>query len=48
MSMATILGRMVTYLDCLLPIKSNDHISMWFCEITSQATNVVSPLTQCF
>ena len=24
--MATELGRMVTYLDCHLPIKSNDHI----------------------
>ena len=24
------------FLDCLLPIKSNDHIIAWFCEITWQ------------
>ena len=35
-SMATKLGRMVTHLDCLLSIKSNEHIITWFCEITWQ------------
>ena len=34
--MATKLSRMVTYLECLLPIKSNDHTIMWFQEITWQ------------
>ena len=34
--MATKLGRMVTYLDCLFSIKSDDHIITWFCEITRQ------------
>ena len=32
--MTTKRGRMVTYLDYLLPIKSNDHVITWFCEIT--------------
>ena len=27
--MATKLGRMVTYLNGLLPIKSRDHLIMW-------------------
>ena len=34
MSIATRLGRMVTYLDYILPIKLNGHIITWFCEIT--------------
>ena len=45
--MAIKLGRMVTYLDLLLPIKSNDHVFTWFCEITWQTKNIVSPLPQC-
>ena len=31
--MATKLGSMETYLGSFLPIKSNGHIIMWFCEI---------------
>ena len=30
---------MVTYLDWLLPIKSNDHIITWFLEVTWQTKN---------
>ena len=44
--MATKHGRMVTYLDCLLPIKSNEYIITWFCEITGQTKNTISPLPQ--
>ena len=32
--MATKLGRMVTYLDGLLPMKSHDPLITWSCEIT--------------
>ena len=46
-SMATKLGRMVTYLDYFLPIESNDHIISWFCEISSQTKNILSVLPQC-
>ena len=45
--MATKLGRMVTYLDYLLPTKSNDHIITCFCEITWQTNTILSPLPQC-
>ena len=31
---------MVTYRDCLLPIRSNDHIITWFSEITRQTKNI--------
>ena len=34
--MATKLGRMVTYFDYLLPIKSNNHIITRFCETIGQ------------
>ena len=44
--MATKHGRMVTYLDCFLPIKSNEYIVTWFCEITGQTKNTISPLPQ--
>ena len=40
-------GRMVTYLDYLLPIKSNDHIIMLCCVIMWQTKNIISPLPQC-
>ena len=33
-SMATNLGRMVTYLDGILPIKSHDPLITWSCKIT--------------
>ena len=46
-SMATKLGRMVTYFDYLLLIKSNDHIITRFCETTWQTKNMVSPIPQC-
>ena len=45
-SMATKLGRMVTCLDCLLPIKSNGHMLVRFIQITWQTKNI-SPLPQC-
>ena len=35
-SMASKLDRMVTYLDCLLSVKSNGSIITWFFEITWQ------------
>ena len=44
--MATKGGRMVTYVDYLLPINSNDHIIMWFCEIRRQ-TKTISQLPHC-
>ena len=34
--MATKLGRMITYLDSLLPLKSQDPLITWSCEITWQ------------
>ena len=36
---------LVTYLDCLLAIKSNDQIITWFCEITWQTKNCISTTT---
>ena len=36
-----------SHLDSLLPIKLYDHIITWFCEITWQTKNIVSPLPQC-
>ena len=44
--MATQLGRMVTYLMWLLPIRSHDHI-IWFCKITWQRKIIIHPLMQC-
>ena len=43
MLMATIRGRMMTYLEWLLPIKSHDHIVMWSCKITWQ-TKIITHL----
>ena len=34
------LSRMVTYLDILLPIQSNDHINTWFSKIMWQTKNI--------
>ena len=45
--MATKLGRMVTYLDGLLSIKSHDPLITWFCEITRQTETTISPLLEC-
>ena len=45
--MATKLGRMITYLDGLLSIKSNDPLITWSCEITWQTKNNLYPLLQC-
>ena len=44
--MATKLSSMVTYLDCILPIKPDDDIITWFCEITWQTKNIISLLPQ--
>ena len=41
------LSRIVTFIDCFLLTKSNDHIITWFCEITRQPKNIVSPLPKC-
>ena len=46
-AMTTILGRMVTYLDGLLPIQSHDPLIMWSCEIMWQAKTSISPLAHC-
>ena len=47
MSMATKIGRMVTYIDRVLPINSHDHIITSSWEITCQTKNIISPLPQC-
>ena len=44
MSIATRVGRMVTYLHGLLPISSLDPSIKWPCEITWQIKHVLSPL----
>ena len=46
--MATKLGRMMTYLDWLLPIKSHDHMITWSCKITWQTKVIIYPLTPIF
>ena len=40
MSIATKLGKMVTYDERLLPIKSHDLLITWSCEITWQTKNI--------
>ena len=45
MPMATKLGRMITYLEQNLPIKSQDHIIMLSCKIMRE-TKIIT-LTQC-
>ena len=44
--MATRLGRMVTYLRRLLPIKSHDPLNTWSCKIAWQTKIIISPLPQ--
>ena len=45
--MTTIFGRMVTYLNGLLPINSHDPLITWPCEITWQTKTIISQLPQC-
>ena len=45
--MATKLGRMMTYLEWLLPIKSHEHTIMWSCKIMSRTKIIIYPLIQC-
>ena len=45
--MATKLGRMVTYLDGLLPIKSHDPLITWSCEIPGQIKSTISLPPEC-
>ena len=40
-SMATKRGRMITYLDGLLPIKSLDSLITWSCEITWETKSII-------
>ena len=47
MLMAAKLGRMITYLDGLLPTMSHDPLIMHSCEITWQIKTVISQLLQC-
>ena len=41
------LGKMVTYLDRLLPVKSHDVLITWFWKITWQPKIIISLLPQC-
>ena len=45
--MATRLGRIVTYVDGLLPIKSHDHLVIRSWEITWQSKSIISSLPLC-
>ena len=45
MPVATKLGRMITYLDRLLAIKSHDLLITWSCEITWQTNHFISTTT---
>ena len=45
--MATKLDRMLTYLDGLLPIKSNDPLITWFYKITWHIKTIIFWLPQC-
>ena len=44
--MATKLGKMITYLDWLLLIKSHDPLISWSCKITLQNKTTISPLSE--
>ena len=46
MPMASKRGRMTTYLDGLLHVKSLDPLITWHCEITCQTKNIISPIPQ--
>ena len=41
------IGRMLTYLDEFLPIKSHHPLITWSCKITWQTKTILSPLPQC-
>ena len=41
----TRLGRMITYLDGLLPIKAHDPLIKWFCKIMRLTKTIVSRIT---
>ena len=43
--MVTRLGRMITYLDGLLPIKAHDPLIKWFCKIMRLTKTIVSRIT---
>ena len=47
MPMVTKLGRLVTYLEWLLPIKSYEHIIAWSSGITWPTKIIMYPLPQC-
>ena len=44
--MASNLGRIITYLNVLLPIKSHVPLIAWSCEITWQTKTIITPLPQ--
>ena len=44
MPIATELGRVVTYHESLLLIKSHDPFITWSCEIKLQTKNIIPPL----
>ena len=47
MPMATKYGKIMSYLECFLPIKAHDHIITWSCKIMWQNKIIIYPLTQC-
>ena len=47
LSMATTLGRIMTYLERLLAIKSHVPLVMWSCKMTWQTKIIISPQPQC-
>ena len=44
---STNFGRLVTYLDGLLPIKSHDPLITWSPEITWKTKTIISPMLRC-
>ena len=46
-TIATKLGRMITYFDGLLPITSHDTLISLSCEITWQTKTIIFPIPQC-
>ena len=44
--MATKLGRVITDLDGLLPVKAHDPLIIWLYEITWQTKTIISPIPQ--
>ena len=47
MSMTSNLGRVVTYLERLLPLKLNELVILWSCEIPWQTGGILFLLPQC-